>query len=119
MVNVSLDGATLRLTIEGMDQIWALKSTLSFRIEHISEVTRDPAGIHDWWKGLRMGGTQMPGLIAGTFLYHGDRVFWDVHNPGNAIGITLFDERYKELIFEVEDPEGVVDMIRQALQSSY
>jgi len=100
-----------------MDKIWAIKSSLAIPLEHIAGVSLDPPGVHDWWKGLRMGGTQLPGLIAGTFLYHNERVFWDVHDPSRAIGISLHDERYNELIIEVESPGDVVEMIRMALKS--
>ncbi len=120
MVDVTFTGSSLLLSIEGMDKFWSLKSSLEIPIEHIDSVTMNPSGVHDWWKGIKMGGSQLPGsLIAGTFLYHGYRVFWDVHNPDMAIGISLRDERYKELIIEVEHPGDVVEMIQAALQTSY
>jgi len=119
MVTVSTDGTALLLEIEGFDKIWAIKSRLTIPLEHIAGVTVDPPGVHDWWKGLRLGGTQTPGLVAGTFLYHGNRVFWDVHDPNMAIGISLHDERYNELIVEVENPGDVVEMIQSALQARY
>ena len=117
MVIVSTDGVALHLSIEGMDKLWAIKSSLVIPLDHISGVTQDPAGVHDWWKGLKLGGTQMPGLVAGTFLYHGTRVFWDVHDPSMAIGISLHDERFTELIIEVENPGDVVELIQAALQA--
>jgi hypothetical protein len=117
MVSVSLDDAVLRLTFGDLDQVLALNSTLCFRMDHIRDLTRDPAGIHDWRKGPRMGGDQLPGLIAGTFFYHSDSVFCDVNNPDKVTGITLFDERYKEPICQAGDPDGVVYMIRPAPES--
>ena len=51
----------------------------------------------------------MPGLFAaGTFYYHGELVFWDVHDPANTIIVSLAHERYKKLIMEVVDPSEAV-----------
>jgi len=115
VVSVSVDGSTLHLSVEGLDKVWAIKSHLEIPLEHIAGVTVDPPGVHDWWKGLKLVGTQGLGLIAGTFLYHGQRVFWDVHDPDLAIGIALHDERYSELIIEVENPGDAVELIQRAL----
>jgi len=119
MVAVSISDSTLHLRVEGMHKLWAIKSSLDIPLEHVSGVSADPPGVHDWWKGIRWGGTMVPGvLIAGTFLYHGDRVFWDVNNPDMAIGISLNDEHYNELIIEVENPGDVIEMIQAALQEN-
>ena len=59
----------------------------------------------------------MPGLFAaGTFYYHGELVFWNVTDPARTIIVSLNHERYKKLIVEVADPEGVVDRLRSALR---
>jgi len=66
-----------------------------------------------------MPGTTFPGVItAGTFYQHGKRVFWDVHNPERTIVIDLKDERYNELIVEVEDPNFAVDLVKAALPTA-
>jgi hypothetical protein len=58
----------------------------------------------------------VPGVItAGTFYQDGKRVFRDVHHPENTIVIDLHDERYNELIVEVDDPEASVRLIQNAL----
>jgi len=36
-----------------------------------------------------------------------------------AIGIQLHDERYRELIVEVDSPGDIVEMIQQAIQAQY
>jgi hypothetical protein len=57
-------------------------------MEHISEIRADPAIAHGWWHGLRMPGTNIPGVLtAGTFYQDGKRVFWDIHNPENTVVI--------------------------------
>jgi len=41
-------------------------------------------------------------------------VFWDVHHPEKTIVIDLRDERYNELVVEVDDPEAAVRLIQNA-----
>jgi hypothetical protein len=58
----------------------------------------------------------VPGLFAaGTFYYHGETVFWDVHDPAQTIVVSLEHERYKKLIVEVADVPETVARLRGAL----
>jgi len=85
-------------------------------LQHISDIRTDPSIALGWYHSIRMPGTNIPGVItAGTFYQHGQRVFWDVHDPDNTIVIELRDERYNELIVEVADPEAAVELIKAAL----
>jgi hypothetical protein len=113
MVDLSVAEGKLILHVRGADQLWALKSSLEIPLEHISSARADPSAAQGWYHGARMPGTNIPGVItAGTFYQHGQRVFWDVHNPDNSIVIELRDERYLELVVEVSNPQAAVDMIR-------
>src|SRR5581483_6699309 len=94
-----------------------LKSSLEVPLVHISGVRADPQVAHGWYHGVRLPGTNVPGVItAGTFYQDGKRVFWDVHHPDKTIVIDLHDERYNELIVEVDDPAGAVQLIQSALR---
>src|SRR5580658_4619948 len=115
MVTASVDSTTLHLQIEGMDKLWALKSTLDIPLIHVNGVRVDPPEAHDWWKGMKMAGAQGFSIVAGTFLYHGNWLFWDVHNRDYTIAIDLHDERYMSLIVEVQSPFEVAEMIQQAI----
>ena len=116
MVDLSVAEAKLILHVRGIDQLWALKSSLEIPLQHIAGVRADPSVAHGWWHGFKMPGTQIPGVItAGTFWQNGMQVFWDVHNPDNTIVIDLHDERYNQLIVEVADPNAAVQMIRSML----
>jgi len=119
MVDLSISGGNLVLHVRGADKLWALKSSLEIPLKHISEIRADPAIAHGWWHGLRMPGTNIPGVLtAGTFYQDGKRVFWDVHNPDDTVVIDLKDERYNELIVEVADPESAVELVKAALSQS-
>jgi hypothetical protein len=73
----------------------------------------DPEIAREWHKGIRAGGTHMPGAItAGTFYQDGERVFWDVHEPEKTLVIQLRDERYARLVIEVEDPHSTAAAIK-------
>lgn len=115
MVDLSIAEGKLILHVQGADKLWALKSSLEIPLQHIAGVRADPSIAHGWWHGIRMPGTNIPGVItAGTFYQHGERVFWDVHNPEKTIVIALRDERYSELIVEVADPQSAVALINAA-----
>jgi hypothetical protein len=116
MVDLSVADGKLVLHVRGADKLWALKSSLEIPLEHIAAIRVDPAIAHSWWHGIKMFGTNIPGVLtAGTFYLDGKRVFWDVHNPDNTVVIELRDERYIELIVEVADPSAAVELVNAAL----
>ena len=116
MVELSISNGALTLHVRGADKLWALKSSLEIPLQHITEIRADPSIARGWWHGLRMPGTNIPGIItAGTFYQDGKRIFWDVHDPDNTIVIELKDERYNQLIVEVSDANAAVELVRAAL----
>jgi hypothetical protein len=116
LVDLSVAEGRLALHVRGADKLWAFKSSLEISLAHITGVRADPEVARGWWHGIRMPGTNLPGVItAGTFYQQGKRVFWDVHNPEKTIVIDLHDERYNQLIIEVPDPQAAVKLIQDAL----
>ena len=119
MVNVTVEGDRVRFEVEGWDKLWSLKSRLEIPLAHIRSVTIDPESARGWWHGLRMPGTQVPGLLtAGTFYQHAGAVFFDVHDPEKTIVIELEHEHYVRLVIEVERPEETLATLLAALRSS-
>src|SRR5215471_4899182 len=113
MVNVTVLADRVVFEVEGLDRLWALRSRVEIPVTHITGAEFDPTQVGKWWHGWKVLGADMPGLFAaGTFYYHGELVFWDVHNTTHAIIVSLDHERYKKLIVEVEDPVDVVGRIR-------
>jgi hypothetical protein len=116
VVDLSIAAGKLLLHVRGADKLWAFKSTLEIPLVHIAGVRADPETARGWYHGIRMPGTNVPGIItAGTFYQDGKRVFWDVHHPEKTIVIELHDERFNELVVEVADPEAAVKMIQSSL----
>ena len=115
MTEVEITQVTLIVRVKGMDKLLTLKSRLEIPLSHILGAEADPQAASENPKGLRLPASYVPGVItAGTFYRDGEWVFWDVHDPQNAIVIRLEDERYARLIIEVEDPSGTVAAIEGA-----
>ena len=116
MVRVSVEGDRVRFDVEGWDKLWAFKSQLEIPLSHIRAVRADPEPARGWWHGLRLPGTQIPGILtAGTFYQSDGAVFYDVHNPERTIVIDLDHEDYKRLIIEVASPEAAVALLQSAI----
>jgi hypothetical protein len=116
VVDLSIAEGKLTLHVRGADKLWAFKSSLEIPLVHIAGVRADAEAARGWYHGIRIPGTNIPGVItAGTFYQDGKRVFWDVHSPEKTIVIDLHDERYNELVVEVDDPEAAVKLIQTAL----
>ena len=116
MVEISISGDHLHLEVKGLDKLWAFKSQLDIPLNHIRDVRLDASAVSGWWHGIKLPGTNIPGVLtAGTFYQHGQRVFWDVHDPNKSIIIELHDDRFDELIVEVNDPAFAVEQIKAGL----
>jgi hypothetical protein len=116
MTEVELTRDALVVHVQGMDQLWALKSRLEIPLAHVVGAEVDPEIAREWHKGIGAGGTHVPGVVtAGTFYQEGERVFWDVHDPEQTVVIQLRDERYARLVIEVENPHATAVAIQGAL----
>jgi hypothetical protein len=116
LVDLSIAEGKLTLHVRGADKLWAFQSSLEIPLVHIAGVRADSEVARGWYHGIRMPGTNVPGVItAGTFYQDGKRIFWDVHNPEKTIVIDLHDGRYNELVVEVDDPDAAVRLIQNAL----
>jgi hypothetical protein len=117
MVKLTIENDRAVFEVEGLHQLWALRSRLEIPLAHITNAEFSPDDVARWWHGWKLAGTDIPGVFAaGTFFYHGELVFWDVHRPAQTIIVSLNHERYKKLIMEVENPEVDVNRLRAALR---
>jgi hypothetical protein len=116
MVELAITDGNLVLHVKGADKLWAFKSSLEIPLAHVVGIRGDPAVARGWYHGIRVPGTNVPGVItAGTFYQDGKRVFWDVHNPENTVVIELKDERYNQLVVEVADPAAAVALVKSTV----
>jgi hypothetical protein len=120
LVNLSIADGNLVLHARGADKPWFFKRSLEIPLVQIASVRADPEAALGWYHGIRMPGTNVPGVItAGTFYQDGKRVFWDVHDPEKTIVIDLHDERFNQLVIEVADHGAAVKLIQSALGSGF
>jgi hypothetical protein len=118
MVDVSIEDGRAIFEIEGMHKLWAFRSRIEIPVDHITAVDVNHDQVGKWWHGFKLIGSEMPGLFAaGTFHYHGELVFWDVHDTTRTIIVSLEHERYKKLIVEVADPVATAAMLKSARPS--
>ena len=117
MADIEISPSSLIVHIRGADRFFAFKSQLEVPLEHIAGVDASVPEAHKIWHGLRVVGTDLPGVItAGRFIHHGEWAFWDVQDPDKAIAIRLRDEHYAKLIIGVDAPEATARAITAALQ---
>ena len=118
MTKVEIVGDRLRLTVEGLDVVLAIKKSLEVPLAHVSGVelgiTEQAQAQLD--KSIRLPGAYMPGIaIAGRFYREGKWVFWNIHKGERAITIALHHEDYVSVVVEVAEPTQAISDIRQAL----
>jgi hypothetical protein len=117
MADIEINPTSLVVHIRGLDRLLAFKSQLEVPLEHIASVEAVVPEAHKIWKGFRIVGTDLPGVVAaGQFWQHGEWSFWDVHDPDKAIAIYLRDEKYAKLVIGVEDPPGTAQAITNAIR---
>lgn len=49
------------LHVRGADKLWAFKSSLEIQLVHIAGIRADPETALEWYHGIRMPGTNVPG----------------------------------------------------------
>ena len=119
MTDVSISDDRLRVTIRGIDVLWAFKSRIELPLEHVVGARRNPR-LHSRGPWLGAGRTNALlgyAVAAGPMMVHGRREFWDVHDPERAVSIDLLGERYQRLVIEVADPDAVVDAVNAAARA--
>ena len=116
MATVEITGDTLTLHVKGVDQILALKSTVTVPLTHVMAIDQDVKEAGVLFHGLKLPGTGIPGVLtAGSFFSHEQWTFWDVHDPAQAVIIRLHHEHYARLVVGVDDPAATVERVRAAI----
>ena len=119
--SVKIEGTRLVLEISGLEELEALARRVEVDLCDVEEVVDDVGG----WEGLRgrlslkLAGADVPGhLIEGRYLLRGGGLaFVAVRDPSRALAIRLRGGRYREVIFDVDDKQAVLELIREAMSS--
>ena len=117
--------------LQGMhNKLWAFnfQNMIIVPVSHIesTQVVADPANIQAR-RCINVTGTGMGSFKVGDFLYwnrikeENRLLFWDIHHKqaaidGKVIAVTSRDERYNELVVEVDDDES--ENVMEELQAA-
>ena len=114
----------ITIKVKGFDKILTLESKIKIPIEHIESIRYAEKTIIE--DRRRLGMSRAVGFrfgkrfIVGTFVeWERDKVvFWNIHDKkaavyGNVIVIVLKNERYNELVLEVDDSERVMAELKR------
>lgn len=111
MATVRIDGDTLHVELGGLDVLWAFHGSFAIPLANITGASTDkPPG---FWESLRLLGTgAWPIKQAGTFLYHGETVFFDY--SGREESVLVVDlkpdaSKYRHLFVHVDAPDTPQD----------
>jgi hypothetical protein len=105
MATVSIEDATLRITLSLPDTILAVHGSFAIPLANVAGAsTVKPPG---FFESLKVIGTNMPLLkLAGTFLYHGESVFFDYgEREERVLVVDLASGGYKHIFVHVDAPD--------------
>jgi hypothetical protein len=106
MASVRIDGGTLHVELKGVEALWAFHGSFAIPLTNVSAASVDkPPG---FWSAIRLFGTgAYPFKAAGTFLYHGEVVFFDYRGGEDVLVIDLAPgaSAYKHLFVHIDAPD--------------
>ena len=107
MATVRVDQDAVHLELSGWDQLWAVHGSFAIPLANIATVSIEKPP--SFWESLKLIGTGSfwPVKMAGTFLYHGEVVFFDYRGEDQVlvIGLTPGASNYKHLFVHVDEPD--------------
>ncbi|GEM_PF-1961507 len=111
MATVRVDGDTLNIELSGWDKLWAVHGSFAIPLENVAGATTEK--LPSFWETLKIIGTGSvwPLKMAGTFLYHGEVVFFDYQREEQVLVIDLRAgaSSYKHLFVHVDEPDTPAD----------
>lgn len=119
MVNIQTQADQIHFIVKGIHKFFAFKNKITVSKKNLVNVKFDPEAVKGVWKGIRVLGTCVPGVIrAGTYSQAKKLYFWDVVRPQKTIIVELTNSTYEKLIIEVADPIEARAQIEQYIQES-
>ncbi len=114
---IRIEGDNLVFELHGMDEFLAVKRSITVPLDHVLSALTEKVS---WgpWSEIRSSGAAFPGVIKdGTYLTRDGTMFFEMHHPDKCVTVTLDDEKYKKIVFEVEDKESTALEINRAIGS--
>lgn len=114
LARLRLDGEAVVVEPVGILKLLALSSGLRLPVEHVTAAFQVDRPQERYRPGMRLPGTWLPGLLAGTFQGPEGRSFWVVGRGDTSVRLDVADERYDYVVVDVEDPAQALREINQA-----
>ena len=112
---VKVEGNMLVFRLHGADEFMALKRRIEVPLAHVVSVSTERAPWNPI-KDLRSAGSGLPGVVKdGRYITDDGYVFFEEHDPDKCVTVTLDSEKYKKIVFQVEDKDATATMISDAL----
>lgn len=112
---IRIDGSNLVFEIHGIDTILSIRRTISVPLGHVASVSTEKVPWHPFQQ-MKVAGTSIPGVIKdGMFLSSDGLLFFEMHDTEKCITVSLNNERFKKIIFEVPDKDAAAKQIQDAL----
>ena len=108
MATVRIDDQTLHVELKASEVFWAVHGSFHIQLATVTGAgtTKPPS----FWESLKLIGSNLGSIVmAGTFLYHGDVVFFDYANDDAVLVVDLTGSRYKHLFVHVDPPDTPED----------
>jgi hypothetical protein len=109
MATVRIEDRTLHVELQGWDVLWAVHGSFAIPLENVAGATTEkPPGFFESIKLIGTGSiAPLPVKMAGTFLYHGEVVFFDYQSDDRVLVVDLEPgaSRYKHLFVHVDEPD--------------
>lgn len=119
-MKLSIDNGLLHVKLEGLEKVWALKSSLSVSLANVTEVrAKEPdEKPRSYWTGLRMPGTFVPWVLkAGTYFTSFGKEFWYVTAGKGFLVLYLKEGAYQRVVLGLDDAEVWAQRVRAAVAS--
>jgi hypothetical protein len=113
LARVRVEGAFAVIEPVGIMKLLALTARLEVRLAHMSGVFEVERPQDRYRPGMRLPGTWLPGLLAGTFQGPEGRSFWLVGRGETSVRLDLDDEHYDYIVIDVADPSATLGELKQ------
>jgi hypothetical protein len=116
---IKIEKGKVIFELKGVDKALAIKSKIVIPISHIKSVSTKKAE-WGWFRQLRIGGTGLAPLVKAGRFWDRKRgwLFYVMHHPERCVTVGLKNEKYRKIIFEVEDKAAVAKKLLASLPKS-
>ena len=115
--NIKIKNDNLIFELHGIDKILSIKRSITVPLEHVVSVSTEHVTLNPKLQ-MKLVGARLPTIIKdGRFLTSEGMMFFEMHDPDKCVTVSLNHEKYKKIVFEVEDKEAVAQKINEAIKS--